>query len=114
MAKKRNFFNEEAIVIPEDDDEDFLLTPFKAKKKHKKAKASKDAPYQATNQKDVKVKSLPPRQHEVRPSPSGVVILENIGSNASNTDDQKVQLYFNLFISFLNVSLPNNFFLSAG
>ena len=74
-------------MIPEDDDEDVLLTPFKANKKQKKIKMSKDAPYQATNKKDIKVKILPPPQHEVKPSPSGFVVLEHIGRNASNPDD---------------------------
>ena len=59
---------------------------------------SKGVPYQTTNQKDVEVKILPPPQREVQPASSGVTILEHIGSNASNPDDQKVHLYYNLLL----------------
>ncbi|XP_058784486.1 uncharacterized protein LOC131659291 [Vicia villosa] len=58
--KKRKNFNKDTAVITEDDGEDVPLTPFKTKKKQQKTKASKDASYQATNQKDIEDKSTPP------------------------------------------------------
>lgn len=93
--KKWKAIDEAPVIIEDDDDdddnEDVPPTPFKTKKKNNNKKktmikTSDDASYQPTHQ-IVEIKLLTPPKKKTEPQPSGNVVLEHIGSNASNNDD---------------------------
>lgn len=86
--KKRNVHTEKDAPVVEDDDTDGSPSPFKLKSNKKKA--SKEASYQAFNQKNVEVKILPHPKKDTGSQPSRIVVMEYIRSNASNANDLKV------------------------
>lgn len=89
--KKRKAIYGNPVFIKHDDDDnkDIPPTPFKTKKKNKKTKIFDDASYQPTKQ-NIEVEILPPPKKKNKPQPSGNIVLEHIGSNASNNDYLKV------------------------
>ena len=89
-SKKRKNVEDCTIEVADASEETNPPTPLKTRKKKKKSKTSDAGSYQPTNQEGVSIKMVPQQTKKSEGQPSGGVILEQIGSNVSHSNDAKV------------------------